>query len=60
MLFEAPTLIIPPIEDRAMIGKYTTENGPFMATRDFRVSETTAKRAKTRRNRILFFSGKSA
>ena len=46
VLLEVPTLIIPPIEDRVKIGKYTTENGPAGATRHFSGPKTTTKRPR--------------
>ena len=47
MLLEVPMRIISLSEDKAGIGKFTTENGPARATWHLSVPETTAKRAKT-------------
>ena len=43
MLIEAPTLIIPCMEDRGIIGKYTAKNGPARATRHLSVTESMAR-----------------
>ena len=47
MLLEVPMHIISLSEDKAGIGKFTTENSPTRATWHLSVPETTAKRAKT-------------
>ena len=44
---KVPMLIIPSIEDRVKIGKYTTKNGPAKASRHFSVPETATRRLKT-------------